>query len=368
MPPLSSKIALVAGATRGVGRGIAVALGEAGATVYCSGRSTRGALATPGRPETIDETAEMVTARGGKGIAVRVDHTVPNEVQQLVERIRREHGRLDILVNDVWGGDQLTEWGKKFWEVDLDKGFLMLQRAVHSHIITSRYAVPLMREQKKGLIVEVTDGDQAFYRGQLFYDLVKSTVIRLAMAMSFELRGTDITALAITPGFLRSEAMLEHFGVTEENWRDATKKDPFYAESETPFYVGRAVAALAADPRVGRKAGKVFSSWALSDEYGFSDVDGRRPHWGRFIKKHTDERWNRLVAQARKGLGPSLKADRKRMTLRAPLPTAGKKEWHSLELTMFELFFPAGSKAVKHFIAQHKRYAQRDKRTKRGYR
>jgi NAD(P)-dependent dehydrogenase (short-subunit alcohol dehydrogenase family) len=366
MPPLTDRIALVAGATRGVGRGIACALGEAGATVYCTGRSTRGALVTPGRPETIDETAEMVTARGGTGIAVRVDHTVPNEVEQLVDRIRRDHGRLDILVNDVWGGDQLTEWGKKFWEVDLDKGFLMLQRAVHSHIITSRFAVPLMLEQKKGLIVEVTDGDQDFYRGQLFYDLVKATVIRLAKSMAHELRGTDITALAITPGFLRSEAMLEHFGVTEDNWRDATKKEPFYAESETPFYVGRAVAALAADPRVGMKAGKVFSSWDLSVEYGISDVDGRRPHWGRFIKKHTDERWNTLVAQARKGLGPNLKADKKRLTLRARVASAGTRaEWHALELTMYELFFPAGSKAVKHFIAQHKRYARGDKRTKR---
>ena len=279
---LSHSIALVAGATRGAGRGIAIALGERGATVYCSGRSTRGALASGAeRPETIDETADLVSAAGGRGIAVRCDHTVPAEVEALVARLRQAHGRLDVLVNDVWGGDTLTQFGTPFWELDLEKGRVMLERAVHSHIITSRLAVPLMFASAGGLVVEVTDGDFFGYRGNLYYDLVKSSVIRLAMAMAFELRNRGIAAVAVTPGFLRSEAMLAHFGVTEETWRDAGARDPNFLASETPRYVGRGIAALADDPDRMRMSGRVLSSWALSDEYGVTDLDGSRPHWGR---------------------------------------------------------------------------------------
>jgi NAD(P)-dependent dehydrogenase (short-subunit alcohol dehydrogenase family) len=287
MKPLQGRIALVAGATRGAGRGIACALGEAGATVYCTGRSVRGKPATKGRRETINETAAMVTARGGEGIAVRCDHTKESDVKNLVARIQREQkGKLDILVNDVWGGDALTEFGKTFRQVSLDKGLAMLKQAVHSHIITSRHAAPLMLKHSKakhgsGLIVEITDGDSFGYRGNLFYDLVKISVIRLAMVMAYELRKTDIAAVAVTPGFLRSEAMLDNFGVKEENWRDAGKKDPNFLHSETPLYVGRAVAALAADPEIKKKSGQVCSSWDLSDEYHFTDADGSRPHWGR---------------------------------------------------------------------------------------
>jgi NAD(P)-dependent dehydrogenase (short-subunit alcohol dehydrogenase family) len=285
MQPLKGKIAVVAGATRGAGRGIATMLGEAGATVYCTGRSVRGNPATAGRPETIEETAEMVTARGGAGIPVRVDHTAEAEVKALFERVRAEQGRLDVLVNDVWGGDELTEWGRKLWELSLDKGLLMLQRAVHTHIITARHGAPLLIEQGSGLLVEITDGDGFYYRGNFFYDLVKTTVIRMAFILAEELRRHGVSAVAVTPGFLRSEAMLEHFGVTEENWQEGAKKDPHFIESETPFYVGRAVAALAADPEVAKKSGKVWSSWVLSREYGFTDVDGRRPDF----EKHLQE-------------------------------------------------------------------------------
>jgi len=281
MKTLQRRVALVAGATRGAGRGIARGLGEAGAVVYCTGRSVRGKPATPGRRETVEETAEMVTAAGGTGIAVRCDHTKQADVRKLVARIKADQkGRLDILVNDVWGGDALTEWGKTFWQVSLDKGLAMLVQAIHSHIITSRLAVPLMIQRGRGVIVEITDGDFFGYRGNLFYDLVKISVIRLAMVMAYELRKTDICALALTPGFLRSEAMLDHFGVTEANWRDAGKKEPDFLHSETPLFVGRAVASLAADSNVKSKSGKVCSSWDLSDEYGFTDADGSRPHWG----------------------------------------------------------------------------------------
>jgi NAD(P)-dependent dehydrogenase (short-subunit alcohol dehydrogenase family) len=284
MKPLQGRIALVAGATRGAGRGIACALGEAGATVYCTGRSVPGKPATKGRRETINETAEMVTARGGKGVAVRCDHTKESDVKKLAARIQREQkGKLDILVNDVWGGDAFTEFGKTFWQVSLEKGFAMLNQAVHSHIITSRYLAPLMVKRGRGLIVEITDGNFFGYRGNLFYDLVKISVIRLAMIMAYELRKTEITALAVTPGFLRSEAMLDHFGVKQDNWRDAGKKHPDFLHSETPLFVGRAVAALAADPNVKKKSGQVFSSWDLSDEHGFTDADGGRPHWGRYF-------------------------------------------------------------------------------------
>ncbi len=287
--PLRDQVAVVAGATRGAGRGIARMLGEAGATVYCTGRSIRGRPATPGRPETLEETAELVSADGGQGIAIRTDHTIEAEVEQLFACVRAEAGRLDVLVNDIWGGDALTEWGKPFWELSPSNGVAMLERAVHTHIITSRYGAPLMVERNAGLIVEVTDGDTMGYRGNLLYDLAKNAVIRLAFAMSADLHAHRVTALAITPGFLRSEAVLDHFGVNEDNWRDAIQKDEYFAESETPCYVGRAIAALAADPNVGAKSGGLFSSWGLAKEYGFTDVDGRRPHWGSFFRRKVRE-------------------------------------------------------------------------------
>jgi NAD(P)-dependent dehydrogenase (short-subunit alcohol dehydrogenase family) len=304
---LQGKIALVAGATRGAGRGIAVALGEAGATVYCTGRSSRKRRLTPGRPETIEETAELVTAAGGRGIPVRVDHTKPAEVKKLVALIKRRHHRLDILVNDVWGGDALTEFGKTFWTVNLDNGLRMLKQAIHSHIITSHYAVPLMlgparrkgtKRSSRPIIFEITDGDAFYYRGNIFYDLVKISVIRLAFAMARELRKRNIVSVALTPGFLRSEAVLDHFGVTESNWKDVGKrKDPNanaadqndapsdFLVSESPRYIGRAVVALASDPRAIKKTGRVFSSWALAREYGFTDLDGTQPHWGNYARK-----------------------------------------------------------------------------------
>ena len=263
-------------------------LGEAGATVYCTGRSVRGRPATEGRPETIEETAEMVTAHGGSGIWMRVDHTVEQQVQGLFARVEEEQGRLDVLVNDVWGGDALTEWGRPFWRLSVDSGTVMLERAVNSHIITSRHGVPLMLEREAGLIVEITDGDFLGYRGNLFYDLCKISAIRLAYAMAADLRDhPGITALALTPGFLRSEAMLDHFGVTEANWEDAVKKDRYFAESETPFYVGRAVAALAADPDVHVRNGRVVASWTLAKEYGFRDIDGRQPDFGGYFQRET---------------------------------------------------------------------------------
>src|ERR1700736_1958003 len=281
---LKGKIALVAGATRGAGRGIAVALGEAGATVYCTGRSTRAGRLKAGQPETIEETAEMVTAAGGLGIAVRVDHTEPAEVKKLCAQIKRRHKGLDILVNDIWGGDAITEWGKTFWTVNLENGLGLLKQAIHSHIITAHYAVPLMLGRGRGIIFEITDG-AFYYRGNLFYDLVKISVIRLAFAMARELRKRDIVSVALTPGFLRSEAVLDHFGVSEANWKEGGKKDPSFLASESPRYVGRAVVALAADRKAKKKSGRVFSSWALAREYGFTDLDGTRPNWGNYARK-----------------------------------------------------------------------------------
>ena len=309
-PDLHGRVALVAGATRGVGRGTALALGEAGATVYCTGRSTRAKSALPrgsaetkkalpadyykNRPETIEETAELVTARGGKGIAVVADHLHADQVEALVANIRKEQGRLHLLVNDI-SESAPQEFGKTFWQVDLERGFALFRNAVHTHMITSHFAAPLLMETAKGnsasgLIVEIGDGDSYTYRGNVFYDLIKTTVIRQAFAMAYELRRKNVAAIALTPGFLRSEIMLENFGVTEANWQDAIQKEPDYVMSETPLYAGRAIAALAADPNIMKKSGRVFSSWGLSDEYGFCDADGRRPHWGRhFTAKYGDK-------------------------------------------------------------------------------
>lgn len=285
---LQGKVAVVAGATRGAGRAIAVELGAAGATVYCTGRSTRDQRSDIDRAETIEETAEMITARGGVGIAVQVDHSQPAQVEALFARVAAEQaGALDILVNDIWGGETLVEWEKPFWEIAVDKALTMIERALFTHIITSRYGVPLMIARKQGLIIEVTDGDTLTYRGNLAYDFVKTGVMRLALAQAAELtaKGLDgITALAVTPGFLRSEQMLDHFGVSETNWQDAAKNDPYFAGSETPYYLARAIVALAADPNIHAKHGQTFASWTLSDEYDFVDVDGQRPHWGRFYQ------------------------------------------------------------------------------------
>lgn len=276
--PLEGKIAVVAGATRGAGRGIATALGEAGATVYCTGRSVPGNPGMKNRPETIQQTAEIVTARGGKAIAVRVDHTVPSEVARLFEQV----GPFDILVNDIWGGDDLVEWGKKLWETKLDDGLTLIDRAIKTHIITSHHGIPTLRSG--GVVVEVTDGDAYFYRGHFFYDLVKTTVIRMAFALSQELKEKKVSAVAVTPGFLRSEWMLDHFGVTEANWKDAAEKEKPFIASESPLFVGRGVAALAADPHIDRKTGRVFGSWDLGDEYELVDADGSRPHFLRWLQ------------------------------------------------------------------------------------
>jgi NAD(P)-dependent dehydrogenase (short-subunit alcohol dehydrogenase family) len=290
MKSLEGKVALVAGATRGAGRGIARALGEAGAIVYCSGRSTRGHPATAGRTETIDETVEMIARGGGNAVAVRTDHRRPEQVRRLIERIRSEQGRLDILVNDIWGGDAWLDWWwkeMKFWKIPLERGFEVIDTAFTTHVITAHEAIPLMLEGRGGLIAGITDGDGYTYRGQFYYDFVKTNVIRMAFALAYELRKKRIAAVAITPGFLRSESMLDIMGVTEENWRDAARKRPEWAESETPMFVGRGVAALAGDPKVMKKSGRVYNSAELAREYGFTDVDGRVPRIWEYIK----EKW-----------------------------------------------------------------------------
>lgn len=290
--PLMGKVAVVAGATRGAGRGIAVMLGQAGATVYCTGRSVRGNPSDLNRLETIEETADMVSAQGGKGIAIRVDHTDQEQVKQLFKQIGDAHeGKLDILVNDIWGGEKLTQWGTPFWEHSLENGLLMQDRVIKTHLITSYYGVPLLMMSKSGLLIEVTDGVDYRYRGNVYYSLAKIAPIHLAAAMAEELRGHHVAALSVTPGFLRSEEMLEHFGVTEENWQEAIQSNikdaEHFSESETPFFIGRAIAALAADPHIMQKTGQALASWTLADEYGFKDVDGRQPHWGNYAKRHS---------------------------------------------------------------------------------
>jgi len=284
--PLAAKIALVAGATRGAGRAIALELALAGAKVYATGRSTREAPSAMGRPETIEETEEIIRAAGGEAVALRVDHTQPAEVSRLIAQIdEAEDGRLDILVNDIWGGDPLAQWGAPFWEHDLDKGLLMQQLAIQTHLITSWYAAPLMVRRRQGLIVEITDGITERYRGSLFYDLAKASVIRFAQAQAEDLRPHNVAVVAVSPGFLRSEAMLDHFGVTEATWRDAIAKDEHFAASETPRYLGRAVAALAADPEVMQRSGQTLATWGLAKDYGFTDIDGTQPDWGAHGKR-----------------------------------------------------------------------------------
>ena len=274
---LAGQVALVAGATRGAGRGTALALAEAGAFVFCTGRSSVGHDAGMDRPETIDETVSLIEQAGGQAKAVRVDHTDTEAVSALADQVRAEAGRLDVLVNSIWGADPMVAWGQSFWELDVAGLQRYLDQTLATHIITNRYLTPLMIEADRGLIVELIDGHFAGYRGQILYDLVKASLARLAYGMAMELTDTGVTALALSPGFLRSEAVLAHFGVTEESWRGAVAVDPFFAESETPRLVGRGVVALAADPHVQQKAGEAWFAADLAREYGFTDVDGRVP-------------------------------------------------------------------------------------------
>ncbi|GHJ93622.1 short-chain dehydrogenase [Streptomyces sp. NE5-10] len=296
-PPLRGRICLVAGATRGAGRAIAVQLGAAGATVYVTGRTTRARVSEVGRPtETIEETAELVTAAGGEGVAVPTDHLDPERVRALVDRIDREHGRLDVLVNDVWGGEHLigASFGKKTWEIPLHDGLRMLELGVRTHLVTSHTALPLLTRHPGGLVVEVTDGTTEYnatrYRENLFYDLAKNAPVRMAFGLAKELADSGGTAVSVSPGWLRSEQMLEAFGVTEATWRDALEKTPDFGVSESPVYVGRAVAALAADPDRNRWTGRSLSSGQLAGEYGFTDADGSRPDaWGFLVARETDD-------------------------------------------------------------------------------
>ncbi|MFF6782953.1 SDR family oxidoreductase [Streptomyces sp. NPDC012510] len=291
-PPLHGKIALVAGATRGAGRGIAVELGAAGATVYVTGRSTRERRSEYDRPETLEDTADLVTEAGGEGIAVPTDHLEAAQVRALVDRIAEEQGRLDVLVNDIWGGEKLFEWESPVWEHDLDNGLRLLRLAVETHAITNHFALPLLLRHPGGLVVEMTDGtaeyNGAHYRSTFFYDLAKASVLRMAFALAHELGPRGATAVALTPGWLRSEMMLDGYGVTEDNWRDALDRVPHFAISETPRYVGRAVAALAADPEVARFNGDSLSSGSLARTYGFTDLDGTRPDAWRYIVEVQD--------------------------------------------------------------------------------
>lgn len=290
--PLDGKVALVAGATRGAGRGIAVELGAAGATVYVTGRTTRSRRSEYDRPETIEDTADLVTEAGGRGIAVPTDHLDPAQVRTLVDRVADEHGRLDVLVNDIWGGEKLFAWDATVWEHDLDKGLRLLRLAVETHAITSHHALPLLLRHPGGLVVEMTDGTAEYnrdtYRVNFFYDLAKASVLRMAFSLGHELGPRGATAVALTPGWLRSEMMLDNYGVREDNWRDALDHVPHFAISETPRYVGRAVAALAADPDVARWNGQSLSSGGLAQVYGFTDLDGSRPDAWRYLVEVQD--------------------------------------------------------------------------------
>jgi NAD(P)-dependent dehydrogenase (short-subunit alcohol dehydrogenase family) len=289
--PLVGKVALVAGATRGAGRGIATQLGAAGATVYVTGRTTRSQRSEMNRPETIEETAALVDKAGGRGIAVQVDHLVPDQVRALVDRIQAEQGRLHVLVNDIFGATKI-EWNKSVWESDLDYGLRTLRLAVDTHAITSHHAISLLIQTPGGLVVEVNDGTAEYndthYRNSFFYDLAKAAVLRMAFALGHELRPHGATAVSLTPGWLRSEAMLEAFGVTESNWRDATARVPHFAISESPAFVGRAVAALAQDADVSRWNGQSLSSGQLAKVYGFTDLDGSQPDAWRYLREVQD--------------------------------------------------------------------------------
>jgi NAD(P)-dependent dehydrogenase (short-subunit alcohol dehydrogenase family) len=288
---LEGKVALVAGATRGAGRGIAIQLGAAGATVYVTGRSTRAQRSEMDRPETIEDTAALVDVAGGRGIALQVDHRVPEQVRALVARIRDEQGRLDLLVNDIFGATRI-EWNRTVWESDLEYGLQLLRLAVDTHAITSHFALPLLIERRGGLVIEVNDGTAEYnathYRNSFFYDLAKAAVMRMGFSLAHELAPHGATALTLTPGWLRSEAMLDAFGVRESNWRDATARIPHFAISESPAFVGRAVVALAQDAEVARWNGQSLSSGQLARVYGFTDLDGSRPDAWRYVPEVQD--------------------------------------------------------------------------------
>jgi NAD(P)-dependent dehydrogenase (short-subunit alcohol dehydrogenase family) len=287
-----TRVALVAGATRGAGRAIAVELARAGFFVYATGRSSRSSGPSEiDRPETIEETGDLMEAAGGTGAALVADHEDPAAVEELVAGIERDRGRLDVLVNDIFGGDRYMEWEKPLWEHDWEGGLRMLQMGVHTHLITARAAIPLMLrtardEGTRGLVVEMTDGTSeanADFRRNVgfYYDLVKANVERIVKGLTAELEGLPVTAVGVTPGWLRSEKMLDNFGVTEENWRDAVEKRPGFGISESPTYVARGVAALARAADVDRWAGTIASARQLADAYGFTDTDGSKPDcWG----------------------------------------------------------------------------------------
>ncbi|WP_327582135.1 SDR family oxidoreductase [Nonomuraea sp. NBC_00507] len=279
--PLAGKVALVAGATRGCGRATAIELGALGATVYGTGRSTRSGRSPLDRPETIEDTAELVTAAGGEGVAVRCDHSDADDVMKLVDRIRDDHGRLDILVNDIWGGDPFLQFDKPLWEHPLDATLGVLRNGIETHLITSRFAIPLMLKGTGGLVVEVGDGKgEVPYRANMSYDLVKTAVVRMGLGLAHELTPYGVTALTVTPGYLRSESMLDHFSTTEDTWRERAKDVPYFEHSETPHLLARGIAALAADPDRERFAGLCLGSWELMREYDLRDTDGTRPDWG----------------------------------------------------------------------------------------
>ena len=289
---LEGKIALVTGATRGAGRGIAIELAATGAFVYCTGRSTRAQRSEMDRPETIEETVELIEREGGRGAAVQVDHLEAPQVEALVSRIEREQGRLDVLVNDIWGGDKFIEWSTPVWQHSLERGLHMLRNAIDTHVITNHFALPLLIRNPGGLVVEMTDGTAEYnsenYRVSLFYDLAKTSVVRMAWALAQEIGPHQCTALALSPGWLRSEQMLDNYGVAESNWRDAIAKQAHFVITETPRYVGRAVAHLAADPEVARWNGQSLSSGQLARIYNFTDTDGSQPDAWRYVVEVQD--------------------------------------------------------------------------------
>jgi len=292
MGMLDEKVALVTGATRGAGRGIAVELAAAGAFVYCTGRSTRAQRSEMDRPETIEETVEIIEREGGRGAAVQVDHLEPSQVEALVTRIERYHGRLDLLINDIWGGDKYLEWNVPVWQHSLEQGLRMLRLGIDTHLITSHFALPLLLKNPGGLVVEMTDGTAEYnntnYRLSVFYDLAKTSVVRIAWALAQELAPHRCAAIALSSGWLRSEQMLDNYGVAEDNWRDALERQPHFGISETPRYVGRAVAHLAADPKVARWNGQSLSSGQLAKVYGFTDIDGSQPDAWRYLVEVQD--------------------------------------------------------------------------------
>lgn len=289
---LEGKVALVTGATRGAGRGIAIELAAAGAFVYCTGRSTRAQRSEMDRPETIEETVELIEREGGRGVAVQVDHLEASQVEALVSRIEREQGRLDVLVNDIWGGDKFIEWNTPVWQHSLEHGLRMVRLAIETHVITNHFALPLLIKNPGGLVVEMTDGTAEYnsenYRVSLFYDLAKTSVVRMAWALAQEIAPHRCVALALSPGWLRSEQMLDNYGVAESNWRDATAKQPHFVITETPQFVGRAVAHLAGDPEVARWNGQSLSSGQLAKIYGFTDLDGSQPDAWRYVVEVQD--------------------------------------------------------------------------------